>query len=79
MSTNVCMVFRLFHLAWTGRQLTRNHHTTGHIQIYHERGKIHWAKLSRFLPNVVFHRKTCAVPYVYNTKTTPLYKACIIK
>ena len=25
------------------------------------------------------HGKTFAVPYIYNTKTTPLYEACIIK
>ena len=42
-------------------------------------GKIRWAKLLQIPPNVVFHRKTFAVPYIYNTKTTPLYEACIIK
>ena len=46
-------------------------------KIYRKRGKIRWAKLSRIPPNVVFHRKTFAVPYVYNTLTMPLYKACI--
>ena len=47
--------------------------------IYCKQGKICWAKLSRIPPSVVFHGKTFAVPYIYNTKTTPLYGACIIK
>ena len=34
---------------------------------YSKQGKIHWAKLLRIPPNVVFHGKTFAVPYVYNT------------
>ena len=47
--------------------------------VYRKQGKIRWAKLSRIPPSVVFHGKTFAVPYVYITKTTPLYEACIIK
>ena len=31
-----------------------------------KRGKIRWAKHSRIPPNVVFHGKTFAVPYVCN-------------
>ena len=50
-----------------------------YMYIYRKRGKIHWAKLSLIPPIVVFHGKTFAVPYVYNTKTMPLYEACIIK
>ena len=50
-----------------------------HACKYCKRGKIRWAKLSRIPPNVVFAVKTFTVPYVYNTKTTPLYEACIIK
>ena len=42
---------------------------------YRKRGKIRWAKLSWIPPNVVFHGKTFAVSYVYNTKTVPLYEA----
>ena len=46
--------------------------------VYHKQGKIRWAKLSWIPPNVGFHGKTFVMPYVYNTKTTPLYEACII-
>ena len=38
-----------------------------HSYCYHKPGKIRWAKLSRIPPNVVFHGKTFAVSYVYNT------------
>ena len=37
--------------------------------MYHKRGKIRWAKLSWIPPNVVFHGKTFAVPYVCNNAT----------
>ena len=34
---------------------------------YRKQGKIRWAKHLWIPPNKVFHRKTFAVPYVYNT------------
>ena len=47
--------------------------------LYRKRGKIRWAKLLQIPPNVGFHGKTFVMPYVYNTKITPLYETCIIK